>query len=205
MENLFRMSQQNKILCISFGVFLILYFFINKKTEQAEKKPITPEVKSADTFIPAGFVLVPIQIDNGQNLTGFMDAFGLVDLYASSETGDNILIADKIKLIRAPLNPNQFAVLATEHQAKLIMQIKTPFWVVLQNRNSVSANLEKNTLNLNDKSDGKLVEKKTGNIAGELSNKSDSTNSTQRSSQSIKKKTSQRARFTIEYHDKTRL
>lgn len=188
MENPFRMNQQNKILCISFGVFLILYFFINKKTTESEKKSYVAateantNLNSADTFIPAGYVLVPIQIDNGQNVSGFIDAFALVDLYASTSSGGNALIAEKIKLIRAPLNPSQFAVLATEYQAKQIMQINTAFWVVLQNRNSLRANLEKNTMQNNLPNQASLIK-----------------------TMLIKKPKSQKNKIEIEYYDRKRL
>lgn len=143
-----RMSPQNKILCLSFGIFLILFFLVNRspsvpKTEKGE------EAAAADTYIPPGHVLVPIQVENSEALGAVMGPFAVVDLY-SEISGHSSVIAEKVKLIRAPLNPRQFAVLVTESLSTQIMQVKFPFSVVLQNRNSFKANLEKNLLLAND-------------------------------------------------------
>ena len=146
MLNRIKLSDQNKILALSFFAFLVLYFFISKKTAETPAKPQEDKSFSADTYIPAGQVLVPIQIDNSSALSGLVGSFAVVDLYAEQEKGGNQLVASKVKLIRAPLNAEQFAVLVSDAKAKEIMQIKTSFWVVLQNRESLRANLEKNTL-----------------------------------------------------------
>ncbi|MGZ3691456.1 MAG: hypothetical protein ACXVAX_08130, partial [Pseudobdellovibrio sp.] len=59
----------------------------------------------------------------------------LVDLYApDQQLHTNSLIASNVKLIRAPLNPQQFAVLVTEDQSREVMKISSPFWVTLHNR-----------------------------------------------------------------------
>ena len=129
-----KISQQNKILILSFLVFLGIYYFINKKSASipvAEKK----EVVVADTFIPRGYVLVPISIDPSSQISGLIDQFAIVDLYApDKDLHANVLIASGVKLIRAPLNPQQFAVLVTEVVSHEIMKITSPFWVTLQNR-----------------------------------------------------------------------
>jgi hypothetical protein len=146
------MTLQNKILCATFAVFLILFYFINRQTA-VEKKPEPQEPATADTFIPAGYVLVPIQIENSDALSAVMGSFALVDLY-SDEGGHNTLVAEKVKLIRAPLNPRQFAVLVSESLSRIIMQSKNSFSVVLQNRNVFKADLEKNLLNKNSQDEG---------------------------------------------------
>jgi len=139
-----QMTLQNKILCVSFGIFLILYYFVNQNPSSPAVEK-TEEAPSADTFIPPGHVLVPVQIENGESLSAVMGPFAVVDLY-SDVGGHSSLIAEKVKLIRAPLNPRQFAVLVTETLSSQIMQVKVPFSVVLQNRNTFRANLEKNLL-----------------------------------------------------------
>jgi len=139
-----QMSLQNKILCVSFGVFLILYYLLNYNSA-APVKEKAEALQATDTYIPAGHVLVPIQVENSEALGAVMGAFAVVDLY-SEMNGHSSLIAEKVKLIRAPLNPRQFAVLVSETLSSQIMQVKVPFSVVLQNRNAFKANLEKNLL-----------------------------------------------------------
>jgi len=144
-----QMTLQNKILCVSFGIFLILYYFVNRDqsspVSQKKEEPAT-----ADTYIPPGHVLVPVQIENSEALSAVMGPFAVVDLY-SDIGGHSSLIAEKVKLIRAPLNPRQFAVLVSESLSSQIMQVKIPFSVVLQNRNTFKANLEKNLLSGTEK------------------------------------------------------
>lgn len=144
-----QMSLQNKILCISFGIFLVLYYFVNDNQPAANPQK-KEDQSSADTYIPPGHVLVPVQIENSEALGAVMGAFAVVDLY-SEIAGHSSLIAEKVKLIRAPLNPRQFAVLVSDSLSAQIMQVKVPFSVVLQNRNSFKANLEKNLLVENEK------------------------------------------------------
>ncbi len=110
-----------------------LYYFINKRATAPVAVTEKKEPVVADTFIPKGYVLVPITIDPASQISGLIDQFALVDLYAS-----NALIATSVKLIRAPLNPQQFAVLVTENLSREIMKVATPFWVTLQNRNNRS-------------------------------------------------------------------
>ncbi|MCC2677546.1 MAG: hypothetical protein K0R29_122 [Pseudobdellovibrio sp.] len=148
-----QMTLQNKILCASFGVFLILYYFVNQdhtSGDNPKKAEATAEAPSADTYIPPGHVLVPVQIENSEALSAVMGPFAVVDLY-SDVGGHSSLIAEKVKLIRAPLNPRQFAVLVNETLSSQIMQVKVPFAVVLQNRNTFKASLEKNLLGATEK------------------------------------------------------
>ena len=145
------MNLQNKVLAISLGAFLVLYLIL-VKFKNVEKLPSKPELVSADTYIPKGFVLVPIAIDSSSQISGLINQFAIVDLYApDSHNLSNILVAKSVKLIRAPLNPNQFAVLVTEEKSIEIMKIKSPFWITLQNRNHLTANLEKNIMIQNEK------------------------------------------------------
>lgn len=138
------MNMQNKLLVISFSVFLILYLVLVKfNTNKPTVK--NTEVLNADTYIPKGFVLVPITIDPSSQISGLINQFAIVDLYAPDTLNQtNVLVAKSVKIIRAPLNASQFAVLVSEAQSIEIMKIKTPFWITLQNRNHIKADLEKN-------------------------------------------------------------
>lgn len=94
---------------------------------------------SLDTYIPEGFVLVPIEVQNYESLDLVIGKFGVVDLYQSSDTktgakaGKLKPIAKAIKILRSPMNPSLFAVLAPDDQAHIIVKHPGPFQVVVQN------------------------------------------------------------------------
>jgi len=102
------------------------------KTQLLEKKgPV-----SIDTFIPHGFVLVPIEVYNLEALNSVLGDFGVVDLYtvaSQGQTHTKQTVAKGLRILRAPKNPQQFAVLAPENQAAKIARSPTPFYVVIQN------------------------------------------------------------------------
>lgn len=129
-----QMSSQNKLLAGSFIVFLILYFTLNKKNT----KPRTPDVIYADTLIPKGYVLVPIELANLNAVAGLINQYGVIDLYGGDSPENSVQIATRIKILRAPLNPNHYAVLVPEDLSKQIMRFKGPFWASIQNRSTAS-------------------------------------------------------------------
>lgn len=134
-------SSQNKILAGTFVVFLILYFTLNQKNT----KPSTKEVVYADTLIPKGYVLVPIELANLTAVAGLINQYGVIDLYGGDHQENSVQIASRVKILRAPLNPNQYAVLVTEDLSKQIMRFKGPFWASIQNRSvtPVSSDISK--------------------------------------------------------------
>ncbi|MBX9768533.1 MAG: hypothetical protein K2X47_14765 [Bdellovibrionales bacterium] len=86
------------------------------------------------TSIPRGYVIVPIELQNSVALEGILgDVGGYVDLYESSERGQGKKIAHHIKLVRAPKDPRQFAVLAKENQAPDIVKHDGPLIATMRN------------------------------------------------------------------------
>jgi hypothetical protein len=131
-------SLQNKVLAASFILFLIVYLTLNSKTE----KPTTAhEPVYADTLIPKGFVLVPIELANLNAVASLINQFGVIDLYGGDSETNSVQIASRIKILRAPLNPNQYAVLVTEDLSKQIMRFKGPYWAVVQNREAAPVSI----------------------------------------------------------------
>jgi hypothetical protein len=100
------------------------------------------DIEAADTFIPAGFVLVPIEVANYEALDSILGKFGVVDLFIpTSESGQRPQkIAERLKILRAPLNPSRFAVLVPEAESSQIVTHSGPFAVSIQNPNSVGTN-----------------------------------------------------------------
>ncbi len=127
-----QLTTQNKILLGSFVIFVMLYFYLNAKNKESPAPPENTPV-FADTLIPRGQVLVPIELANIAALSGLIDQYGIIDLYGGTET-NSTLIASRVKILKAPLNPSQYAVMVTEALSQEIMKLKGPFWAVVQNR-----------------------------------------------------------------------
>jgi hypothetical protein len=139
------------VLIALFSEFRKIYFK-NKETktkiisnQEFEKNHATSyqtanNSNSVDTFIPKDHVLIPIEIENISALNALIDKFSLADLYKTSATDASDvserggeLIVSNIKLLRAPLDPNEFAVLIHKSRAKWLMKIGFKYRVVLRN------------------------------------------------------------------------
>ena len=106
------------------GFQLLLAFGSN------EEKSVTPQ--AVDTFVPLGFTLVPIQIENHDELQSLVDSFAIVDLHKKGVSG---VIASGVRLLRSPRNPDVFAVLIEQelahnlislHGAQFTVSLKSP-------------------------------------------------------------------------------
>jgi hypothetical protein len=123
---------QHRVL-ISIIVFSgLLALMAELRSDPSDKS--VPAAEAA-TLIPPGFVLVPIDVQNPEALDSILGQYGVVDLFSQSTDGRAaaIKVAEKIKILRAPLNPNHFAVLAPENEAPTLVRHPGPFYVVIQN------------------------------------------------------------------------
>ncbi len=97
---------------------------------------LEPEsVESAATLIPAGFVLVPIEVANYESLDSILGKFGVVDLFVPSDDPKKKArkVADRVRILRAPLNPSRFAVLVPESDSQQLVAHDGAFVVTVQN------------------------------------------------------------------------
>jgi len=119
-----------KYLIVGFIILGFLTVFSEKKEPQNSIDPT-----SVDTLIPEGMTLVPIEIQNIDALKNIISDFGVVDLYLPSFESNSQprKVASAIKLMRAPLNPDVFAVLVSEEGATRIAQHPGAFFVTVLN------------------------------------------------------------------------
>lgn len=133
----FLRKDKNKTLIVGF-IFLGLLSLGNSffETKSAEKDPLFPEAPSVDTKIPRGLTLIPIELTNAESISSLIgDMGGVVDLYhtpTESKKG-GFRVGTKLKLARAPLNPQQYAVLIPEKDALRFMSFSGPFMAVIHN------------------------------------------------------------------------
>lgn len=117
----------------AFLVLGALSLFLDQKKPEEVTQQIDPT--SVDTYIPEGMVLVPIEIQNIEALKNILGEFGVVDLYLPSFEDNRApkKIASGVKIMRAPLNPDVFAVLVRSENAGQIAQHPGAFFVTVLN------------------------------------------------------------------------
>ncbi|MBX2987571.1 MAG: hypothetical protein KF802_06715 [Bdellovibrionaceae bacterium] len=85
-------------------------------------------ITSLETFIPRDHLLIPVEIANADKLEGILGANGIVDLYVvPAEGGPARLVGRRLRLLRAPLNPQAFAVLLKESEADRFLSNPGPY------------------------------------------------------------------------------
>jgi uncharacterized protein YqcC (DUF446 family) len=125
---------QQKYLLIA-GFVLIGGVLIYQSIPQ--EKPVAVEENwSIDTLIPKGLVLLPIRIQNIENVSALIGSSAVVDLWSSANQESNKKpqkIASQIKMVRAPLDPNVFAIVVTENESQEILLYGDTFYVTVHN------------------------------------------------------------------------
>ena len=122
------------------GAFLVLALLVLlslageflPKLLKEKTKPL-----SLDALIPKGFVLLPIEIINGEDIVQLIGAHGVVDLYSYSE--DNSLpekqAASSVKVLPPEREEGRWTALVPEKQAPYLFEYPDPFYAVIQNPN----------------------------------------------------------------------
>lgn len=118
---------------IMIGICLIVSVFIdthNKAGALTTSKVAAPYA-GIDTFIPDGYVLLPIEVQNLESLDSLIGQYGVVDLYSP---GEPTAVAKGLKIVRSPKDPSEFSVLVPEAESATLIRAETkPFLVVVQN------------------------------------------------------------------------
>lgn len=134
--NLFKIKKGIKEKKNTFQIWLVLIvislvFTILQHTDKTKERK---DMQNLDTYIPEGFVLVPIELSNSASLAGLLENKGVVDLYTGDPTQRQAeKAATAVKIIRSPRNPSYFAVLVPENKAPFLIQRFQPFHAVIQN------------------------------------------------------------------------
>ena len=127
-----------KIWIILVGATLLLTFL-----QIRNPTPQTINSKSIDTYIPEGFVLLPIELSNASVVQGLLQNKAVVDLYTADPIQSQAQkAADAVKIIRSPHNESHFAVLVPENEAHFLIQRFKPFYAVIQNPNKTGTKIQ---------------------------------------------------------------
>lgn len=126
----------DKALLLAFVALGLTVLLIELLSPEKNKEAPTSAEESfdVDTMIPAGHLLIPLELSNAESLSSLSGQFSIVDLYVSGDKGKKgFKIASAVKLLRAPLNPQQFAVLVREEESSKIVTHEGPFFAALKN------------------------------------------------------------------------
>lgn len=116
----------------SSALLALLWNLLTSKTEKVKSEI------DVSTHIPMGFVLVPIEIQNYEALNAIMPSTGVVDLITVPDRPESnaVKLASQVRILRAPFNQNQFAVLVPQEQAPRLVRYHGPLFAVVQNGKS---------------------------------------------------------------------
>jgi hypothetical protein len=130
---IFIQKKQKQYLIILFLIVGIISTYHQYSNGQTEKEPS----ESLDTFIPAGFVLVPIELQNAESISGMIQSHAIIDLYTAPLPGQSKgkLVGRKLRLVRAPLNPERFGVLVPEAESATVAGESGFFVAHIQSKN----------------------------------------------------------------------
>jgi hypothetical protein len=118
---------RNRVLLIAITLMVVIVVTVEWLQP---KGPESAAEASPDTYIPEGYVLVPIEIQNSESLSSLIGSFAIVDLF---QAPGSHRVGKRLKLLRAPLNPQQFAVLVSESHVAELLNHQGPFWAAIQN------------------------------------------------------------------------
>lgn len=125
--------EKNKWLLMAFFSFGLLAMVVSSH-HSAPQALETPSVDSVDTMIPKGYILVPLELENIEQIGSLIGNSGVVDLYTGgAETKQRRLVASRVKVIQAPFNPQVYAALIPEGEGSVIQNYLGPFRAVVQN------------------------------------------------------------------------
>jgi hypothetical protein len=137
--------KNNLHLVIAFTI-LISVAIVSAYTRDNKESPMERPVE-VDTIIPKGYVLVPLDLENRDAISSVIQNFGIIDLFSGNPEGGRARkIASRIKLIRAPYNPNLFAALVKEELSERIMKETGPFFAIIQNKTELEGENEVETI-----------------------------------------------------------
>ena len=130
-----QITWEKKILWTAAGLAVIpILAGLLWRSDVAPPENKTTAAAQMDTYIPKGFVLVPIDVQNFEALDSILGHFGVVDLLqtASPTNPQQHLVARNVRILRAPQNPSHFAILVEEGAVATVLKYGSQFTVIVK-------------------------------------------------------------------------
>ena len=145
--NLKSFIEKNKWLLVAFLGLGVLSILMQFRTVP-QNSPKAEHIETVDTMIPRGSILVPLELENIEQIGSLIGNSGVVDLYTGgSESKKRRLIASRVKVIQAPFNPQVYAALIPENEGSVIQNYLGPFRAVVQNPLQNGSSIRRETKN----------------------------------------------------------
>lgn len=145
--NIKNFIEKNKWLLVAFFGFGLLAILTSSRNSAPQPQEV-PRVESVDTMIPKGFILVPLELENIEQIGSLIGNSGVVDLYTGgAQTKSRKLVASRVKVIQAPLNPQVYAALIPESEGSVIQNYLGPFRAVVQNPGQNGSSIQREAKN----------------------------------------------------------
>lgn len=109
---------------------------IASSAKQEEPSQVT---KPIDTYIPRGYVLLPLPIENKKTLRTIIGDKAVINLYRKKEGGKPRLIARNLRILSGGQAPLQMNILVKENLASQLLQREGSYWAAIQNSQESSA------------------------------------------------------------------
>ncbi len=137
--------KQHKHFLAAFILLICISIYVSHANKPAIIN-LSSEPVQADTILPKGFILYPIVLENIVAIKGVIDQYGVIDVYLGSKNGaQSKKLLSKVKIMQAPFNPNEYALLLPEHLSQKMMSASGPFLGVIQNRSETADFIEQHS------------------------------------------------------------
>jgi hypothetical protein len=125
--------EKNKLYCLAFIIMGVVAFLSSLSNGEIPKEE-PQAIDSVDTMIPKGHILIPLELENLEQISSLIGSSGVVDLYtAGPEVKRRRLVASRIKIVQAPFNSQVYAALIREFEADAIQNYLGPFRAAVHN------------------------------------------------------------------------
>jgi hypothetical protein len=125
-------DKQNRLIILA---LLLLFFFAFALPQKNEVKVSDNGPMEADTIIPPDVTAIPIEIANHKSLVASVGAYAYVNVFSLQADGTaGKKVGHRLRLLRAPFDPNEFLVLVPESEEAAFMQHSGPFFVSVLSR-----------------------------------------------------------------------
>lgn len=134
----------------AFVVLGIISFLFSQKSETTIEQMPQKQVE-IDELIPEGYFLLPLELTNREALVSMIGDTSIVDLFTihPQTLNPQKKIASRVKLIKSPKNPDQFALLLEESNTMDILKYSGPYFATIQNRKNRKSAFPKKIENSN--------------------------------------------------------
>lgn len=112
-------------------------------------------VHEASSYIPDGHALIPIELANHESISALISNFGWVDLYSVNQINNSYKkgrkIVKKIRILRAPLDQNQFGIIVPEEFTEHILNFGPKYIAIINKQKQHQSEMVYKTQKLNRK------------------------------------------------------